>query len=372
MNTIPDFKPLRILHAEAATGWGGQEQYIHRMMLAMRERGHHLELVCQPNARLVERMSEEGFTVHTLPMDGPANYFRGVARVRHILREGRFDILNTHSRRDTMLAGVAARLARTPLIVRTRHLAKKPGSLLSYNKVPHRVTTASNFVRQMLLDRGVPAGHVATVYPAVELPPLTGHSTLRGELKLAQTDIVVGCVAVMRAQKGHKDLVDAMAPLIAERPNLHLVLVGGGSPIFEEVQAHVQERGLSRRVHMLGMRKDVPNLLEGFDIFALATRQEASGTVFVEAGAAGLPVVGTRVDGVPEMMQEGVNGILVPLDDIPALTQALRSLVEDPGLRSRMGHAGLEFCRNSGHFSLHAMVERAESAYLRWLGERQK
>jgi len=372
MSVSPHVKPLRILHSEAATGWGGQEQYIHRMMLAMRERGHVLEAVCQPHAKLTERLGQEGFTVHTMLMDGPLNYMRGVPRIRRILRQGRFDVLNTHSRRDTLLAGVAGRLAGTPLIVRTRHLANKPGSLLSYTVVPHRVTTASDFVRQGLIDRGVPEGHVATVYPAVELPPLTGGSTLRKELKLAPNDIVVGCVAVMRALKGHRELIDAMAPLIAERPNVHLVLVGGGSPLFEEIQAEVESRGLGRRVHLLGMRNDVPNLLEGFDIFALATRKEASGTVFVEAGAAGLPVVGTRVDGVPEMMKEGRSGILVPLDDVAALTQAIRRLIDDPGLRRAMGGAGLEFCRNSGHFSLEAMVGRIESAYIRWLGELKK
>lgn len=370
--TTSGFQPLRILHSEAAVGWGGQEQYIHRMMLAMRDRGHQLELVCQPQAQLVERMKEEGFTVHTVPMGGVSSYLRGVTEVRKILRDGRFDILNTHSRRDTMLAGVAGRLAGTPLVVRTRHLAKPPGSLLSYTVVPHRVTTSSEFVRQILIGKGVPADRVAAVYPSVDLPPLTGASSLRQELRLANTDIVVGCVAVMRTQKGHRELINAMAPLIAERPNLHLVLVGGGSPVFEEVQAYVQERRLGKRVHMMGMRKDVPNLLEGFDIFALATRQEAAGMVFIEAGATGLPIVATRVDGVPEMVQEGVNGILVPLDDIPALTQAIRSLVEDPQLRERMGSAGLELCRHSGKFSKQAMAERMESAYLRWLGELRK
>lgn len=370
MSTDQPARILRILHSEAATGWGGQEQYIHRMMLAMRDRGHHLEAVCQPQGRLAEQLRKEGFPVHLVPMGGAGNYLRGLMRIRKILRDGRFDVLNTHSRRDTMLAGVAARtMQRSPLIVRTRHLAKPPGSLLSYTWVPHRVTTASDFVRQMLLARGVPEGHVAVVYPAVQLPPQTGRSTLRTELKLAANDIVVGCVAVMRVAKGHKELIQAMAPLIAERPNIHLVLVGGGSPVFEDIQAYVKERGLNRRVHMLGMRNDVPQLLEGFDVFALATRQEASGTVFVEAGAMAVPVVGTRVDGVPEMMKDGVNGILVPLDDIPALTEAIRRLVDDPELRKSMGQAGLEFCRHSGYFGLDAMVERVESAYLRWLGE---
>lgn len=372
MSTTKPPRALRILHSEAATGFGGQEQFIHRMMLAMRERGHYLEAVCQPQAPLGERLRQEGFTVHSVRMGGLGNYVKGVAAIRSILRKGRFDVLNTHSRRDTMIAGVAGRLAGTPLIVRSRHLAKPPGSLLSYNIIPHRVTTPSEYVRQMLAEKGIPPEHIAVVHPAVRLPPLTGQSTLRTELNLAPDDIVVGCVAVMRADKGHKELIDAMAPLMAERSNLHLVLVGGGTHIFDQVKAHVEARGLNDQVHMLGTRNDVPNLLEGLDIFALATRIEASGTAFVEAGAAGVPVIGTRVGGVPEMMQENVSGLLVPLDDIPALTEAIRRLVDDPALRRRMGEAGRVFCRDSGRFSLEAMVGRIEPAYLRWLEERGK
>ena len=364
--------PLRILHSEAATSFGGQEQYIYRMMLAMRERGHHLEAVCQPHAVLTERLREQGFTVHTTLMDGPVNFVKGVATIRRVLRSGGFDVLNTHSRRDTIVAGCAGRLAGTPLIVRTRHLAKRVGSLLSYTIIPHRVTTASDFVRNHLIERGVKPGHVATVYPAVELAAPPAESTLRQELRLAQNDIVIGCVAVMRPQKGHKDLIDAVAPLIKERPNIHLVLVGGGSPVFEQLQDYIAEKNLDKRVHLMGVRRDVPNLLAGFDMFALATRQEASGTVFVEAGAAGLPVVGTQVDGVPEMMQAGVSGFLVPLDDQAAFTDALRRLIDDPDLRRRMGQAGLDFCRTQGRFGPDAMVQRIESCYTRWLAERKQ
>ncbi|NYT44752.1 glycosyltransferase family 4 protein [Pollutimonas thiosulfatoxidans] len=364
--------PLRILHSEAATSFGGQEQYIYRMMIAMRERGHHLEAVCQPHAVLAERLREAGFTVHTTYMDGPVNFVKTLVKVRGVLRRGRFDVLNTHSRRDTIVAGLAARLAGTPLIVRTRHLAKKVGSLLSYTIIPHRVTTASDFVRDHLISRGADPTKVATVYPAVDIPPIPEASTLREELRLAQNDIVVGCVAVMRAEKGHKSLIDAMEPLIRASPNVHLVLVGGGSPVFEEVRDYVAAKKLDKRVHLMGTRRDVPNLLAGFDVFALATRTEASGTAFVEAGAAGLPVVGTDVDGVPEMMHAGVSGMLVPLDDTAAFTQALERLITDPALRRQMGQEGLKFCRASGRFSAEAMAERIESCYTRWLTERKQ
>jgi len=364
--------PLRIVHSEAATGFGGQEQYIFRMMLAMRERGHHLEAICQPHAMLTQRLRDEGFTVHTLLMDGPANFFKGVLALRKVLRAGHFDVLNCHSRRDAILAGCAGRLAGTPLIVRTRHLAKKVGSLLSYTVIPKRVTTASDFVRRHLIEKGVPPDHVATVYPVVELADWAEPSTLRAELNLDDDDIVVGCVAVMRATKGHRSLVDAMAPLLRERRDLHLVFVGGGSPIFEQLQAYVSGLGLADRIHLLGTRSDVPNLLAGFDLFALATEQEASGTVFVEAANAGLASVGTAVDGVPEMVEDGVTGLLVPLHDQLALTSALRKLIDDPALRTRMGLAGRRMVREQGKFSREAMVARTEACYYRWLDELRK
>ncbi|PJM66844.1 glycosyltransferase family 4 protein [Achromobacter ruhlandii] len=353
---------MRIVHSEAATSFGGQEGRIFKEMNAMRARGHHLEAICQPTALLAERLSDAGFTVHTLEMDGPVNYLKGVAAIRRILREGRFDVLNTHSRRDTVIA----------LIVRTRHLSNKVGSLWSYTRLPHRVTTVSDHVREHLIERGVPADRVATVYSPIVLPPPVEHSTLREELGLAPDDLVVGCVAVMRATKGHKDLIDAIAPLMATRPKLHLVFVGGGSPVFEQTQAYVAERGLADRIHLMGTRRDVPNLLAGCDLFALATQQEASGTVYVEAQASGLPVIGTDVGGVSEMFRDGETGILVPPKDPAALTAALESLIDDAALRQRMGEAGRKMVWEEGVFSPARLAETTEAVYTRWLAERRR
>jgi glycosyltransferase involved in cell wall biosynthesis len=365
-------RSLRIVHSEAATSFGGQEGRIFKEMHAMRERGHEVEAICQPDAQLAARLSAAGFGVHTLPMDGVPNYLKGVLRIRSLLRRGRYDVLNTHSRRDTVIAAAAGRLAGTPLIVRTRHLSSRVGSLWSYTGLPHCVITVSDHVRRHLMERGVPAARVATVYSPIVLPPPVEHSTLRDELGLADSDVVVGCVAVMRATKGHRDLIDAMLPLMRARPAVHLVFVGGGSPVFEQTQAYIAELGMQARIHLMGMRSDVPNLLAGFDIFALATRQEASGTVFVEAQASGLPVVGTDVGGVAEMMRAGQTGLLVPLDDRAALSGALERLIDDPDLRRSMGRAGRDLVRGEGMFSPERLAERTEEVYLRWLQERSK
>jgi len=364
---MADPRPMRIIHSEAATSFGGQEHRVFKEMVAMRERGHHLEAICQPDAELTERLREVGFVVHTLFMDGTINIVRGVFAIKKILLAGQFDVLNTHSRQDTLIAAPAGRLAKVPLIVRTRHLASLVGSLLTYTWLPHRVTTVSHHVRRQLLGRGVPSDHVEAIYTPVVLTPRLAHSSLRDELKLSADAILVGCVAVLRPNKGHLELINAMLPLLRTRPKLHLVVAGGGSPVFEQLQAHITHSGLGERVHLLGTRRDVPNVLAGLDIFCLATRQEAMGTAFIEAAASGLPVIGTDVGGVGEMMQPGVTGLLVLLDDAQALQNALIQLIDSPALRKKMGQAGYDRVHTEGIFTTETLAKRTEGIYGRWL-----
>ncbi len=98
--------------------------------------------------------------------------------------------------------------------------------------------------------------------------------------------------------------------------------------------------GISDRIHLLGFRTDIPNVLRGCDFFVLPTHQEALGQSYIEAMAAGLPVIGTDVDGVPELITHGVNGLLVPPHDIVALRAAMARLIDNPRLRTQLGVAG--------------------------------
>jgi glycosyltransferase involved in cell wall biosynthesis len=362
-------KSLRILHAEAATGFAGQERYVFRLMHALRDRGHHVQAVCQPHAQMAHELRQAGFQVDVLEMDGPWNHAKGLPSLVRLLRRGAFDVVNTHSRRETLLVGAAARLAGVPLVVRTRHLAKPVGSLLAYTWIPRRVIAPSEFVRRHLMDRGVRPDHVAVVPPSVDFPDPMPTPVLRTELGLDAQAVIVGSVGVLRAEKGHEQLIDAMRPLLCRYPHAHLVIVGGGDAALLRLQAQAASAGQANRIHLLGARADVPALLPDFDIFALATHIESAGMAFLEAGAAGLPVVGTRVGGVPEMMREGESGLLVPLFDIPALTAALERLISDPVLRRRMGRAGRRYCLEEGRFTREALGERTEDCYRRWLKE---
>ncbi|MFC6839655.1 glycosyltransferase family 4 protein [Xanthomonas theicola] len=377
-------KPLKILHTEAAMEMGGQEIYIYRHMHCMRACGHQVQLLCQPGSRLAPLARAAGFEVTTLRMGGPWRLLTGIWKVYRLARRQHFDVVNTTSRRDTLIAASAARLAGVPLVVRSRHLMSAVNSLLTYTVLPHRVITVSRFVGTLLAHYGVPAVRIGVVPPVAPPPPWLQHDAdrlahlqqvrheVRAELSLDTDAIVVGCVAVLRAPKGHAALFEAIAPLCRADPRLHLVVVGDGEPMMGRLRALRARLGLDAQVHLLGYRDDACRLMSGFDVFALATEREAAGTVFVEAAQAGLPVVATRVGGVPEMVLDGINAVLVPPGDVPALRDALRALVDHPERRAALGQASWQWMQGAHAFTETSQATRTEHYYYQWLKEMRK
>lgn len=376
-------KKYRILHTDSARHMGGQEIYTYRHMLAMRERGHEMSLLCQPGTPLEQRVRAAGFTVHTLKMGGMARWVRGVFAVNRLVRAERYDIVHTTSRRDTLIAAAGARLAGVPLVVRTRHLMNPINSLLSYTWLPHRLLTVSEFVRDYMVSRGIPRHHIGIASPTVTFPEERWGSgedvavhrertrrSARLALGMTEADIVVGCVAILRPAKGHRDLLAAMGPLFRRHAGLKLVIAGDGEVVERALRAQAAEMGVADRVMFLGYRADVADLMFGFDIFALATHMEASGTAVLEAAAAGLPIVATDVGGVPEMAVRDGNALLCPLGDTAALTAALEALVADGERRRAMGLAGWDWIRGEARFTLPGQAELIERYYAKWLSER--
>ena len=354
-------KALSVLHSESSRGWGGQEVRTLKEMVALRALGHNVELVCPEDARLGIRARADGFAVHHARMRAGGD-LRSMVTIRSLLARRRFDVLNTHSGHDSLVAGMAGRLAGTPFIVRTRHLALPITSLATYNWLPHRVVAVSHHVRDYLISAGVQEDRVETIYDGILKPEAATGSTLRDELGLDADAVVAGMVAIMREKKGHEDLIAAVRPMLAERPNLHVVMAGDGV-WFEKIKAIVDGLGLAHRIHLLGFRTDITNVLRGCDLFVLPTHQEALGQSFIEAMAVGLPVIGTRVDGVPELIDDGVNGLLVPAHDVDSLRSALARLIDDAPLRARLGLAAR--LKTDNRFTVDAMANETVDCYLR-------
>ncbi|HHW4681380.1 MAG TPA: glycosyltransferase, partial [Xylella taiwanensis] len=178
--------PLKILHTEAATGFGGQEIYIYRHMLSMQAHGHHMALLCQPGAPLSDMARAARLPVYHINMDGPWRLLAGIRTVQQLLQRERFDVVNTTSHGDTLMAAAGARLARTRLIVRSRHLMSPIKSQLTYTRLPHRVITVSQHVRDLLVKQGIQGTRIGVVPPIAEPPPWIDHDPEQSWQRLQQ------------------------------------------------------------------------------------------------------------------------------------------------------------------------------------------
>jgi glycosyltransferase involved in cell wall biosynthesis len=170
---------------------------------------------------------------------------------------------------------------------------------------------------------------------------------------------VVTHIGRFAVQKNHALLVEAFAQVHSDAP-LYLLLVGGGE-LEDAVREQVVELGLQERVRFLGVRADVPAILNASDLFVLSSRWEGNPMSVMEALAAGLPVVSTAVGGVPELVREGVTGLLVPSEDTGALACALQALVDDPARRQAMGAAARQHA--IAHFDIRHTVRGYEQLY---------
>ncbi len=296
-----------------------------------------------------------------------------MARLARLLRRLRPDIV--HSRNWASLDAVPiARLVRVPVVVHGEHgreITDPQGLNPRRNRVRRLVAplvtqfiAVSDDLRGWLVGRvGIPGARVMTIHNGVDAARFSPEARpqARRALEVSPDTVVLGTVGRLDPVKDHVGLVDAFARVAAEHPAAILVLIGDG-PCRAAVEARVAATGLAAgRVRLLGQRLDVAALLAGFDVFALPSLAEGMSNTILEAMAAGLPVVATRVGGSPEMVEDGVTGTLVPPGDPARLAEALGRYAGDAHLRSLHGKAGRE--RILAEFDLSAMAERHLALY---------
>jgi glycosyltransferase involved in cell wall biosynthesis len=190
------------------------------------------------------------------------------------------------------------------------------------------VSVGEESARLIETELGLPRGAVGTVYnglPRLELDPASRNGS----------GVVLGSIGRLDEQKGYELLVDALADL----PGASAVIVGDG-PEREALESRASETGVADRLELAGWSDDARSYLPAFDVFVLPSRYEGFPLAIVEAMLAGLPVVAADVGSIPEAVVDGETGLVVPPDDVPALTAALRRMIDDPALRARCGEAG--------------------------------
>jgi glycosyltransferase involved in cell wall biosynthesis len=309
-----------------------------------------------------------------------------------LMRKERPHLVHTHTSKAGILGRIAARRAGVPVVVHTPHghVFHSYGGRLKTQlfvrleracaPLADRLIALTEAERREHLELGVGRpGQWATVHSGVDFAPFQAchglRDAVREELGLPPDAVVLGTVGRLVPVKGQSFLIDAFARLVPQYPRLQLLLIGDG-PLREELASRARSLNLSihqdngtlplpvpraATVHLLGLRQDVPRLLSAMDLFVLPSLNEGMGRVLVEAMAMELPCIASRVSGIPDVVDDGRTGLLVPPRDPEALASATRRLLERPDLAREMGRRGRE--RVVPEFGVGRMIEKLENLY---------
>jgi len=322
----------------------------------------------------------QGVTVITIPTlvrrISPWNDLRAFRAVLRHLRRLRPDIIHTHTSKAGLLGRLAAWMVRVPVVVHTPHghvFYGHFGPTLSWffllvermlSRITDHLVALTPGEAEDYVDLGVMPPHRISVIPSgVDLRRFTDarvdRLSKRRELGLPPAALAVGFVGWLLPIKGLSFLVQAMPGILARHPESFLVVVGKGEE-EGKLRSLADSLGLNGRVLFLGWRPDVEDIIRCLDVLALPSLNEGMGRVLVEAMAAGVPIVASRVGGVPDLVSDGENGLLVPPADSRALEQAISQLFRDEPRRRRMAEKGKNVC---GQYSAEGMVEQISNLY---------
>ena len=341
---------MRIFLLSTSMGMGGADQQILILARDLLARGHEVRIVAlAPLGPMGIEARREGIAIESLELRRGLGDLSRILRLVALLRAWRPDILHSHMVHANLLARAVRPLVGMPPLLSTIHSINDGGPLrmAAYrlsNRLVDRFTIISRLAAERYIAIGaVPAARLDVVPNAVDTArfrPLPGaRADLRRQLGLGD-EFVWLAVGRFEEAKDYATMIAAFARLIAQRPASRLLLVGKGS-LQPDVEARVRAAGLESSVRFLGVRRDVPDLMSAADGYLLSSAWEGMPVVLLEAAAVGLPIVATRVGGVPEVVEDGATGYLAPPGDAEALRRAMERVeAMAPEERVAMGRRG--------------------------------
>jgi glycosyltransferase involved in cell wall biosynthesis len=297
------------------------------------------------------------------------------AKLVRFLREQRVDVLHAHKFGSNVWGVALGRAAGVPVVLAHEHSWSYEGEplrrLLDRELIARGadrfIAVSREDQRRMVEVERIPRERTLFLPNGV---PAVAHASgrdVRAELAITSGVPVIGTVGVLRSPKDQHLVIRATALLLERWPDLRTLIVGDG-PDRVSLEALACELGVARAVCFLGRRNDVPDILEALDIAVNSSSSEGSPLAVMEYMEAGLPVVATAVGGVPDLIEPGVHGLLVPREDPVALADALDELLRDAGRARAMGACGRE--RRRAEFDIDVLVHRLEGLYVELLHER--
>ncbi|MFO8080699.1 MAG: glycosyltransferase family 4 protein [Armatimonadota bacterium] len=350
---------ITVCHVLEATE-GGTRQYLNDVLLGLpADRFEQTAVVSTLRApefaEDIERFREAGVSVEVVEMVREIDReqdMRAYRELRAFFRANEFDVIHTHSSKAGFLGRVAAWRARNPAVrVHSPHafafeMNAAPWRRLLFRtlerltgRLTHLLVCTCEGEREIAVrNRIVPPGRAAVVRTGVDLKrfhPQPHAHRIREEIGLPARHRIVGTVGAIVEQKGHRALVEAAPAVIEEMPHTTFVIVGGGE-LREELEARVNELGLGRRFRFLGYRDDVPRVLATFDLFVMPSLWEGMPYALVEAMAVGVPVVGSDIPGIADIVRPRQTGRLAPPGDPAALADTILTALREDGKSATM------------------------------------
>ncbi len=330
-----------VLHVDTAATWRGGQNQVLLTAQGMAARGVPATIACRAGGELEGRARAAGAAVRTIPFRGDL-WPPAILALARLLRRERPGALLLHDPHAVSAGLVASRLAGRLPLVAVRRVDFPLRGVVSRAKYAacDRVIAVSRAIGSVVERGGVPPQRLRLVYEGVpDRSPAPGGEEALAELGVPAGVPVIGNVAALTGHKDQATLVEAMALLRPRRPEARLVIVGEGE-LRPALEAQVRERGLGDRVAFAGFRRDLDRLLPACSVFCLSSRLEGLGTSLLDAMAFGLPVVATAAGGIPEAVEDGVTGRVVPTRDPGALADALAEVLADEEQRRAWGAAG--------------------------------
>ena len=364
-------EPLRVLHVDTERGWRGGERQVFWLARALARQGHRSIVAARADEPLAQRAAEAGLPViHCNPVT-EIDPFAALALRRVVTRE-RIDVVHAHTGHAVTTAALAV-LGTSAKMVLTRRvdfrLRDNAGTRWKYGRAD-AVIAISEAVAAALAESGIDRSSIEIVPSGIDLErsiPRASPETLASLGVPAGAPLAVMVAALV----GHKDpvtFVHAMAAARRTVPGLHALLVGEG-PLRAEVEAAVAATGTGDALHLTGWRTDADSLLAAADVFVLSSKEEGLGTVLLDALSLGKPVAACAAGGIPEIVQHGVSGLLVPPRDAEGLGEAVAAILTDTALRMHLiknGHA------RAAEFSVERTAQKTLAVYRRVLGREER
>lgn len=343
---------MKIIQYTSSGVLSGAERIQIEIFNGLRKRNLPFVIVIPHHKPWKEDLKKKGFCVREIKQKGKLDLL-GVLRFYKMVKEEEADIVHTHLSTASFYGGLTGKIFKIPT-VSTVHCESSKWSFM----FSHHLIAVSNSVKEHLIKQGVSAEKITVIPNGIPIDRVKielSKEDAKNKLGFGKDDILLGVVGKLTPRKGHRYLLEALKDLTPKFPKLKLLVVGLGE-LRDELERLSMELGISKCVFFLGFRTDVPLILKALDLFVFPSLREGMPQAVMEAMLSNLPVIATSVSGIPELIRDGVEGMLVPPMEADALREKIILLLNDKELRYHLGKNAKE--RIEKDFSVDKMVDK--------------